>query len=609
MWIVGAPSKRARKTRSAGEFDTSRLSAELKTPRTGQSAVFSWTLVDIKAARDDQMRGHFARPARLAESMRTDDALSVAYENRLAPQRCLPVELVPAKGARGASVAAEAEALFGQSGVGIHPDTLGDIHGDLVNHGVAFGVIVTTPREDGSRVDFELKAWPIEWVRWDALARCFKTRVDAASTQPGDIPTDPEFGINTAAEVPITHGDGRWVIFKKHEHLPFTKEAALLPGALVWARHAFAVKDWAKGSVSHGNAKALGELPAGVALYKSDGTLTEEGSAMLELLRGFVSDDSPAGIKPAGSKVEFITNNSTAWHVWSELVLNAEKAAARIYLGTDGTLGTQGGAPGVDISQLFGVATTRVEGDLTCIERSIDTGVIEPWCAVNFGDSTLAPKRRYLRPDADADKRQAEEDRKLAALAERTVKFYEALEAAKRAGVQLTPEFLTGLASDWGVRAPTLAPPVAAPAPAPAAPVATPLRALPAVVPSAPSADVVADRVLARILDARESFRGPPGASGVNGADGARGETGPKGADGAPGRDGANGKNGEPGTRGEQGPPGETASLAEHERAEHDAKMVAATIADVREAKSLGLEFDVVDLATRRGIATPKKIG
>src|SRR5678816_1671091 len=88
--LLGARSKQARVVRKAAEFDVVRLESALKTPQGSQSPVFSWSLAAIKAARDDQMAGIFYRPARLAESMRTDDALAVAYENRLAPQRCIP---------------------------------------------------------------------------------------------------------------------------------------------------------------------------------------------------------------------------------------------------------------------------------------------------------------------------------------------------------------------------------------------------------------------------------------------------------------------------------------------------------------------------------------
>jgi hypothetical protein len=442
---MGAPSKRARVVRQSAEFDPARLQAQVNPPKTNVGAV-AWSLADIFSARDQQMLGRFYRAARLAESMRTDDALAVAFENRLAPQRCLPVSIKPAKGARAASIANEAEALFGQKGVGLRPETLTCIHGCLVNHGVAVGRNIMTPREDGSRVDVEMHAWPIEFIRWDPYKQCFVTQTE-------DGP-----------EEDIIHGDGRWVVFVDHELEPW-KYGALLPAALVWARHAFAIRDWSKASVAHGNAKVVGELPEGVALQDAEGALTSEASAFLELLKAMSSADAPVGIRPAGSKTDYVTNNSTAWQVWSELVSNAEKAAARIYLGTDGTLGTQGGAPGVDIQALFGVALTKIQGDLACIERSILTGVIEPWCAVNFGDSSLAPERLYEIPDADEDARRD-------SFAKRNQAFFADLKAAREAGFVPTPDYVEALAKQHGVPAPPAAP--AAPAPAPAAQDAAP---------------------------------------------------------------------------------------------------------------------------------------
>jgi hypothetical protein len=428
-------------------------------PHDGRPAVHAWSLDDIYSARQEQMLGQFWRPARMAEQMRTDDALAVAYENRLAPQRCIPVEIVAKSGALAEKVAGEARALYGNKGLAIHPDTLADVHGCLVNHGVAFAILTAVPREDGSRVDYLMNYWPIEFVRWDSIGQTFLARVDPETVQDGDLHKDDvdlngkpiNYSSASGTWVPIIHGDGRWVVFKKHEIDPFRQAAAILPAALVWARHAFAVRDWAKGSVAHGNAKVIGAMAPGVPLQK-DGALTDDARAFLDLLKAIGTADAPCGIKPAGSEIDFLTNNSTAWQVWSELVNNGEKAAARIYLGTDGVLGSNGGAPGVDITALFGVASTKVRGDLECIQRGIDTGVIEPWCAINFGDSKLAPSRQYLIPNEDEN-----------ALRDNTAKrnkaFYELLAAAKNAGLTLAPEYVAALAEDLGVRVPTFVTP------------------------------------------------------------------------------------------------------------------------------------------------------
>lgn len=460
-------TKRSRRVRVASEFDAARLSAAMQQPRDGRGTVNAWSLAQIFQAREAQMAGQFFLPARMAEQMRTDDALAVAYENRLAPQRCIQTEIIAAGGARGVSVAAEANALFGPEGVGLHPDTRADIHGCLVNHGVAFAVITALPREDGSRVDFEIKYWPIEYVRWDVFYRTFFARVDLMTVDPAELAGAQDgFAYGTAGgEVPIVHGGGRWLVFSKHEVDPFRQEAALLPAALVWARHAYACRDWAKASVAHGNAKVVGELPEGVPLQNSDGSLTSEAGAFLQLLQSIASADSPSGIRPSGSKVDFLTNNSTAWQVWTQLVDNAEKAAARIYLGTDGTLGANGGAPGVDITALFGVASTKVRGDLEAISRGINTGAIEPWCAMNFGDSTLAPKHRYMVPNED-------EDALNAATQARRQAFFADIAASRENGFEITQDYVIEVARAYDIEPPTLKiAPVAAPAvPAPAPP-------------------------------------------------------------------------------------------------------------------------------------------
>lgn len=449
---MAAPSKRAKITRKAKEFDLERIARELYMPRDGRTTIDAWSFPDIFNARSDQMLGQFVLPARMSEAMNTDDAIFVAKNNRLAPQPCIPVKIEAAPGARGESIAGEAEALYGANGVGITQATLKSIHECLVEHGVAFAVNVATPREDGSRVDLECKYWPVEYVRWDPVFRVFKARANPETVQPGDIPEDAyeRYGFIGGYWIPVIHGDGRWIIFSDRQIEPFRHNAAILPAALVWARHAFAARDWSRGSNAHGTAKVIGELPSGVPLQNGAGQLSAEAAAMVALLQAIATEDAPVGIRPAGSKTDFLTNNSTAWQVWNNLVDWGAKAAARIYLGTDGTIGTQGEGPGIDLQALFGVSDTKVRGDLEVISRGLDTGLIVPWCAINFGDSKLAPTRKYVVPNSDEQK--VQED-----YATRNEKFYEALKDAKAAGLTLTPVYIAELAGDYNVRVPGLA--------------------------------------------------------------------------------------------------------------------------------------------------------
>jgi hypothetical protein len=434
---MAGKSKRANKVRTAGEFTATDLARPFTPPRTSRNA-YSWSLSEIMAARDAQIRGSFELPQRLAVSMRTDDALAVARANRLAPQRCIKVEIAPAR--RGAAIAKEAVALFGEGGSAITAGALADINGCLVDHGVAFAQCQHVVRNDGSRTDLTVTYWPIENVRWDAARRCYVTH-----TSEGVL-------------VDIVHGDGRWIVFSSHDYEPFKQDAAVLSGAIVWARHAFAIRDWSKGSVAHGSAKVVGEMPQGVALQAADGSLTAEAGAFISALRDIATSDAAVAIRPAGSKTEFVTNNSSAWQVWTELVSNAEKAAARIYLGTDGTLGASGGAPGVDIESLFGVAATKVQGDLAAISRGL-ASVIDIWTAINFGDSSLAPTRRYMVPDGDADAARASVTARLDA-------FHSQVEKARANGFVVDQDYIAQLAETYDVTAPMLPPATTSEAPA-----------------------------------------------------------------------------------------------------------------------------------------------
>jgi hypothetical protein len=447
---AGRRSKRISPTRTADEFNTQRLLFSPRPPSASPN-VFAWLLDAIRAARDDQQRGIFKRPAALAKGFRTDDALFTAYRNRLAPLKSLANSFVPAAdNPKAKSICAEAVALYGPNGPALTQETLTSIHGELVDHGLAIGMIDQQPR-DGTRMDLYLHHWPIEWVRWDTVARCLMTQIEYSDDSAGELEAhadDPDFRASMG-QVPIVHGDGRWIVFATRETEPWAHEACLIPAALVWAARAFGLRDWAQNSQAHGAAKMIGELPEGIGLTDGEGNATPEAAAFLALLDSVMASTSLTGIRPFGSKTDWIANGSTNWQIFTELVSDRAKSAARIYLGTDGILGAQGGAPGVDISALFGIATTILQSDTSAIEKGLNTGLFEPWCAINFGDSKLAPKRLYELPDADAER--WNED-----FAKRNSAFHAAIKDTRSNGFEITQDVVQALAAKYRVPAPTL---------------------------------------------------------------------------------------------------------------------------------------------------------
>lgn len=263
------------------------------------------------------------------------------------------------------------------------------ILGTAANHGMAVGYVLQFPAADGSSVRFELSEWPLEHVYYDATDGTMKTR---------QLNGPP---------LTITHGDGRWIIFRKYGVAAFTQDAAVLPCALIWAAHAFGIQEWSSAATSHGRPKLIGNLPEGVRL--GDGTTaTKDAAAFLETLRGLMAGDIDAGLVPFGAKADILINNDQSWQVFERLVLNRERAGSRVYLGTDAILGATGGAPGVDITTLFQVASTRIQGDLEMLERGMREGMIIPWCAVHGEDPALLCLE-YEVPDADADRKSEQE--------------------------------------------------------------------------------------------------------------------------------------------------------------------------------------------------------
>jgi hypothetical protein len=389
---------------------------------------YTWLLESIRAARDAQLRGQFDLPVRLAEAFRTDDALFTAYQARVATQSSLALEWSAAEAGAGKVSSldrAKREIVTPQH-------TRESLLGTLANHGVAIGYVQYEPQPDGV-TRMLLTEWPLEHVRFNPTTDRLETRVKDGS-----------------GPVTITHGDGRWVVFRKFGIAPWTQDACVLPGALLWAAHASGLSDWAAAAYSHGQIKLVGTLPDGFALQGTDGVvLTPDAQAFLNMLAGMSSGEVSAAVTPFGSKTELLTNGSTAWQVFEKLIENRERAAARIYLGTDALLGAQGGAPGVDIAALFNVASTRIQGDLDALERGYREGMIEPWCRFNGIPLKAAPRLTYLVPDPDADKRSEQ----ASAAVER---LSNAMKHMRDAQLEVSQEVVNALALVLAVPVPTV---------------------------------------------------------------------------------------------------------------------------------------------------------
>jgi hypothetical protein len=447
---LGAKSKRATVVHHSTEYDLERMLAKLKAPHLSSIVTTSWLHETIRAARDAQMRGRFSLPKQLAAIQKTDDGLYTALRNRLASTSNLPVKMTPANtSSRAKSICAEAEAQFGQNGIAIRPDTIVNAHEDLANHGLFVLTNTSNPRPDGSRVDACVDYWPLQHCWYDHFTRELKTRTD-------------DFG-----EEVITHGDGRWIVGQICQTDPWLWGATLAT-ADVWEDRAFGKRDRGRASTSHGNAKMVGELPAEIPID------SPEGQAFLKMLAA-MHEALPYGLRPNGSKMDMLVNNSTSWQIFSEIIKGGLSDGARIYNGHDGSTSIIGGNYIKD-GLLFGTTVAIVEGDHAVIRRALFEGAIVPWTAVNFGDSSLAPSRDYELPDADAD---ARDD----STAKRRKAMQDDIKAARENGIRVDQAYVDALAKGYRLDPPQLVDPTGG---SPGAP-ASGTQAGPAGPPSTPA--------------------------------------------------------------------------------------------------------------------------
>ncbi len=415
------------------------LGGAIQPPRRMQGP-FSWNLEEIRKARDAQERGQFKQAVRLAEAFRSDDAMFVPYCARVSTLSAVKLCWGPGKSTREISATNRAASYI------LAPQHIRQaIQGTLINHGIAIGYVLQTPSADGRNVTFTLSEWPLEHVWYDSARAKLRTRVL-------DAP-DP---------VDITHGDGRWIVFAKFGVTPWAQDACVLPGAFVWAAHAGTLSSWNSAADSHGRPKVTGTLPEGVKVGK-EGGLSPEGQALVDTLGAMMSGQTDVGALPFGATAEVLINESSAWQVFDKLAGNRERAAARIYLGTDAILGATGGAPGVDIESLFEVASTVLQNDVEALERGYREGMIVPWAAMHGVDPEYITCWEYDLPDPDKAKRATQESTAIDQLGL-------AIQTMRSAGIEVTQDVVDALCKVFGVTTPI----VLGPEPAPPAPAADP---------------------------------------------------------------------------------------------------------------------------------------
>ena len=386
-----------------------------------------WDVERVRTARDEHARGCFERSAGLADAMMTDPRIFSGGLQRLGPLLGIPRAVRPGPhwngGGLSARVRTEAEALLTPDATACPPGTLAAGFVSTAFMGVSILQNVWTPRADGSRVDVEVRPWPMQMSQWNEYRRRYQL-----FTTEGLIDVEPN--------------DGKWIVVEPNGPRSF-KFGAVRPLALVWADRSYAIRDRSNHSQAHGSVGIIGTLPPNVSIDDEEGRKFEEAIQFLHRARAGM-------VKPNGSSVDTFEPRTMAFQIFGQIVKDNNADVMLALNGLDGTSVYK------SISQLDGVRYDLVRVELGAATTSYNAGFLRPWALYNFGDEDVVPRLVWLVPDP-------REQERIDALGRQHQAFAAAVKAYKAAGFVVDQPLVDQLAKSFGVEPPKLSAVVAVP--------------------------------------------------------------------------------------------------------------------------------------------------
>jgi hypothetical protein len=241
--------------------------------------------------------------------------------------------------------------------------------------------------------------------------------------------------ITLDGQMPVTPGDGHWVLHAPYGEHRGWMSAAMPALAQPWIQRNFAYRDAARYCERHGFPMLRAKVPA-AADPRQIATLR---NALVNIGQESVLE-LPQGVDGAnGYDVDYLEPGSTTWEVFGDAIRLCDADITLALLGQNLTTEVKEGSFAAarvhgDVRQAF------IEFDNRAMSQTIYTQIARPFAALNYGDADLAPwTSRDIMPYEDN-----------ATLAQTFSSFAAAVLALRNAGVELgDPE---ALAWQMGVR-------------------------------------------------------------------------------------------------------------------------------------------------------------
>lgn len=194
--------------------------------------------------------------------------------------------------------------------------------------------------------------------------------------------------ITLDGQVPITPGDGHWVM-----HAPFGRYRGWMRGALRalaqwWLARNYALRDWARYSERHGFPILLADTPFGadpsdVASYTSQ--LAGIGQESVLQLPG-----GPDVTKYGKYDLRYLEPSDDSWLAFKSLIDQCNDEITLALLGQNLTTQVKEGSFAAarvhaDVKQVI------VQADARSLAKTVYSQIVRPFAALNFGNADFAP--------------------------------------------------------------------------------------------------------------------------------------------------------------------------------------------------------------------------
>ena len=246
--------------------------------------------------------------------------------------------------------------------------------------GVAVGQLVWKLDAETGRLVPHLDVWHPRFLRWDWDNHQWWLRVE-----------------EYANEIPITPGDGKWILFTPYgARRPWS--LGLWRGmSLMWLLKLFACRDWALHSEIHGNPIRVGKLAPREQLELQKGTDALRKDLLSDLQN--IGNDT-AIVLPSGFDLDLVEATARTWQMFEAQIALANTAFAVAGIGSN--LPTEVGAR----ISTGATAATLVRNDYTAsdgngVATMMYDQVTPHWTRLNFGQAKTPWAKFLTEPPID----------------------------------------------------------------------------------------------------------------------------------------------------------------------------------------------------------------